>query len=248
MNVEQTEFAKENAILYKTTDDEIGWNLRWLKANETDCKEVCKNENYAETYYLYLEKAFLASDIHLRTDIICFENKYYFPNEKIPYPKTETKYISKFQVNMVWDKDNANDEQAYDEVYKHEGINWGFGYLWTDITTKFIFPDKITEVHIVAQEIVKYFPEFIKNLEENNSAIYHSQEYSPFKWLCWTKGDKIRLIHQNYNDNEVINEFDILINKCWFLHCCHNILNNMQKYSDADEELYKKYVHNKYRK
>mgnify|MGYP003306200894 CR=1 FL=1 len=53
MNIEQTEFAKENAILYKTTDDEIGWNLRWLKANETDCKEVCKNENYAETYYLY---------------------------------------------------------------------------------------------------------------------------------------------------------------------------------------------------
>ena len=235
-------YAKENAILYKTSDDEVGWNIRWLNDTETSCEEVCKKEHYAKTYCLYLDKEFLSSDLHLRTEIINFDGKFYFPDELIPYPNTEPKNIEKFEVFMEWEDEKDFFEGDYDEVYN------GVEQLWTDVITKFSANDNMDEFGIVAQIFIEDFPKFMEKLKQNNQAVYDCAEYSPFKWLAWVINDKVRLIHQDYRSDKVKTEFDVLINKENFYTVCENMVAQMSEYAEKDLKRYNEYVNYKYKK
>ena len=57
----------------------------------------------------------------------------------------------------------------------------------------------------------------------------------------------MRLIHQDYRDEVVQIEFDILVDKDWFLHFGYNMIKTMQEYADSDFTRYKKYVEEKYK-
>lgn len=234
-------YEKNNLILYKTTDDEIGWNIRWLKDNEISCQKVCEQENYAKTYCLYLDKNFLSSDMHLLTNIIDFEGKFYFPDESIPYPNTEAKNIENFEIFMDWEDEEEFLEENYDEVYND------IERLWADVITKISANDDMDELGIDAHVFVENFPKFIYKLKQNNQAVYNNEEFSPFKWLAWIKDDKVRLIHQDYRCDKVKTEFDVLIDKNLFYQTCQNMINTMQEYADKNLEQYKKYIE-KYKK
>ena len=164
------------------------------------------------------------------------------PDDKIPYPTTEPKIMRDFQGSMIWEQENAYDEMDYDEVYNGEK------QLWTDIITKFSVNKNMDEFGIVAQCFVADFPVFIEKLEQDKQAVYHNEEYSPFKWLAWIKDDKVRLIHQNYRFNNVKTEFDVLVDKDWFFHFGQYMIKTMQEYADSDLKRYNKYIKEKYNK
>jgi hypothetical protein len=188
----------------------------------------------------------MASDVHLLTQIVLFEGKEYYPGDEIPYPTTEPKEMRDFQVSMIWEEKDEFYEIDYDEVYNKQSINWGWGYLRTNITTKFSVNENMDELGIVAQGFVYNFPAFLEKLEKDGQAIYHNEEYSPFKWLAWIKDNQVRLIHQNYNGEKANIEFDVLVDKDWFFHFGHNMIKTMQEYADSDLKRYNKYVEEKY--
>lgn len=183
-----------------------------------------------------------AADLNILTHIIRFDGKDYFPDDKIPYPTSEPKTMRDFQVSMIWEQENAFDEIDYDEIYE------GKEELWTDIITKFSVNKNMDELGIVAQYFVKDFIVFLENLEKDGQAVYHNEEYSPFKWLAWIKDDKVRLIHQDYRFNNVKTEFDVLVDKDWFFHFGQYMIKTMQEYADSDLKRYNKYVKEKYNK
>ena len=229
----------EYTIFYKTKDSDE-FKHRRLNLSYEECEKICKEEDY--TYYNIVDlTTYGADDLHDRTNITLYEGKYYFPEEKIPYPKKEPEIMESLQVYIIWSKDYANDEKDYDLIYE------GKDKLATIVVVRFLQFDKMDEIAIVAQDIIKDLPKFLENLENNNQAVYINADYSPFKWLAWIKGDKIRLIHQDYGDKDILEEFDILIDKEKFIHLCYNVLKIMEEKIQADTKRYEKYVKGKYK-
>ena len=225
----------EYTIFYKTKDSD-DFKHRRLNLPFEECEKICKEEGY--TYYNIVDlTTYNADDLHDRTNITCYEGKYYFPEEKIPYPKKEPKTIQSLKMSFVWDKD---DEEDYDYIYN------GQDEFLTVVIAKFPTMKNVEEIAIVAQDIIEDLPKFLENLEKNNQAVYINEDFSPFKWLAWIKGDKVRLIHQDYGDSDILEEFDILIDKEKFIHLCSNMLKIMEEKIQADTKRYAKYDKKKY--
>ena len=278
-------------IFYKNNNGS-GYEVIKVKLPKEKCEKFCVDKGFKD--YKIMELPSLnAHELHLLSDIVYLDNKYYFPGDIIPYPEKEPDGIGKFQSSYIWDSEYANDEADFEETYNKQSYNRGFGCLWTEVTAKIILPDKTVELAPIAQEIVKYLSEFLNKLEKENHAVYINEEYSEFKWLAWIKEDKasvldfgnsqaedsvpflqsqklhsaclleqtgsqrpldcsalakIRLIHQNYQEIEIINEFDILVDRDWFFHFGFNMIETMKNYSKADLKRYQEYVINKYGK
>lgn len=229
----------EYTIFYKTKDSDE-FKHRRLNLSYEECEKICKAEGY--TYYNIVDlTTYGADDLHLLTNVTLYEGKYYFPEEKIPYPKKEPKIMESLYLSFVWDKDYANDEQDYEEIYK------GKEEFTTTVVIKFPQFNTMDEVGIVAQYMIEDLPKFLEDLEKNKQAVYINADYSPFKWLAWIQADKVRLIHQDYGDSDILEEFDILIDKEKFIHLCHNILKNMEETIQADLKRYEKYIKEKYK-
>lgn len=232
--------TKYYTVFYKT-DNNSSWQIKRLYLSFDECEKFCKEQGYIEYDIKDLSKMF-AFDLHLLTNVVNFDGKFYFPEEKIPYPNYSSLELGKFESSVVWDKDYACDEMDFDEVYK------GIEQLWTTVTTKFILPDKAIEVGIAAQFFLENYPKFVEFLKENNQAVYHNEKFSPFKWLAWVKDNSIRLIHQDYRETDVKTKFDVVVNKDWFNQFSQNLINSMKHYAEAELKLYKKYVKEKYGK
>ena len=225
----------EYTIFYKTKDSD-DFKHRRLNLPYEECEKICKEEGY--TYYNIVDlTTYGADDLHLLTSITLYEGKYYFPEEKIPYPKKEPKIMESLQMSFAWDMD---DEEDYDYIYK------GQEEFLTVVIAKFPTMKNVEEIAIVAQDIIEDLPKFLENLEKNNQAVYINEDFSPFKWLAWIKGDKVRLIHQDYGDSDILEEFDILIDKEKFIDLCHSMLKTMEEEIQADLKRYEKYVKKKY--
>ena len=233
-------------IFYKTNNS-TGWQMMKLQQTKEECENLCKRYyNFSDYKIMDMEQT-TPSELHLLTDIVFFEGKYYFPEDKIAYPTTEPKIMKDFQVSMRWEGKSEIDSTDYDEVYNKQGINWGWGHLWTNVITKFSVNENMDELGVVAQGFIANFSPFLEKLEKEGQAVYHNDEYSPFKWLAWIKNNSVRLIHQDYRDEVVQIEFDILVDKDWFLHFGYNMIKTMQEYADSDFTRYKKYVEEKYK-
>ena len=232
-------------IFYK--NDEPGYKAMKVRLPEEKCEKFCLDKGF-KNYKIVNLSSLKAHELHLLSDIVYLDNKYYFPEDIIPYPNSKPNNIGKFQSSFIWDNEYANDEVDFEEVYNKQTFNRGFGYLWTEITTKIILPDKTVELAPIAQEIVKYLSEFLNKLKKENHAIYINEEYSSFKWLAWIKDEKVRLIHQNYQEADVITEFDVLLDKAWFFHFGFNMIETMKNYAKSDLKRYQKYVLEKYGK
>ena len=227
-------------IFYKT-DNSAGWQMMKLQKPKEECEKMCKEQNFTDYKIMELTHT-TAQDLHLLTDIVVFENKYYFSDDEIPYPTTESQIIQNFDVSMVWEEENEYYETDYDEVYNEQTINWGWGNLWTNVITKFSINKNMDELGIVAQGFVHDIPAFLEKLNNNKQAVYHNDEYSPFIWLAWIKDDKVRLIHQDYRYEEVNTEFDVLMDKEIFYNTCNHMLEVMQEFADKDLKRYNEYI------
>ena len=182
---------REYRFIFYKNNNESGYEAMKVRLPKENCDNFCREKGFKD--YKIMELPSLEPhDLHLLTAIVYLDNKYYFSEDIIPYPENKPDDIGKFQSSFIWDSENANDEEDYEEVYNKQSFNRGFGYLWTEITTKFILPNKTVEIAPIAQEIVKYLNEFLLKLEKENHAVYINEEYSEFKWLAWIKGDKIR--------------------------------------------------------
>ncbi len=228
------------ALFYKT-DKNSTWKSKRLDFSFEQWEKYCKEQDYAEYDIKDLSK-YSPFDLHLLTDVVYFENKYYLQNEEIQYPLTETKQINQLAVTMEWEDEEKFYEGDYDEVYN------GVEQLWTDVTTKFSVNKDMDELGIVAQIFITDFPKFQTKLEKDKHAVYINEEYSKFKWLAWLKNDKVRLIHQDYRFEEVKTEFDILIDKKSFYQTCETMLKTMQEYAEKDKTRYENYVKEKYKR
>lgn len=229
---------KYYVAFYKITENS-DWQAQRLYLPMDECEKYCKEQNYAKYDIKDLDKMD-AFYLHLLTDVVDFDGNYYLPNEFIPYPEYKPSELGEFQLSITLD--NASDEMAFDEVYR------GIEQLWTDVTVNFIFPDRNIELGIAAQTFLSDYPKFLKELVQNNQAIYHNEEFSPFKWLVWLKDGSIRIIHQNYSEEEVKTEFDIIVDKDWFLQFSQNLTSSIKEYAEAELKLYEKYVRENYGK
>lgn len=234
------------AIFYRKDKDSYGRYIRPDLPVE-QWEDYCKQQGYYEYNILDFSK-YWTGDIHLLTDVTIFQDRYYLPEEKIPYPFPEPKNVSPLTATMYWEDEEEFFEGDYDEVYNEQSIDWGWGYLWTDIITKLSANENMDELGIVAQGFINDIPPFLEKLKNEQYAIYSNAEYSPFKWICWIKGDKVRMIHQDYRGDKVNTEFDILTDKEQFFNLLDYMLNTMANYAEKDLARYKKYVKEKYNK
>ena len=231
-----------NYALFYKKDEIDNWHSKRLDLPIEQWKKYCKEQGFFK-YDIKDLKKYDALQLHLLTDVVYFNEKYYLSEELIPYPDNNSYKSEIFSLETCIDEDYLDDiESTYEEVYRKQTITWGWGYLGTEINTKLIFPSNIIELCLTAQEIVKYLPEFLTDLRKNSQAVYINMEISKFKWLAWIKGDKIRLIHQDYWEECPKIEFDILVDKDWFFDCCKNMIDKMKEYSMQDEANCKKYI------
>ena len=226
-------------VLFYKKDKNDYWHSQRPDLSVEQWEDYAKTQGYSE-YSIKDLSTYDATDLHLLTSVVLFNGKYYLPEEEIPYPENKPLPVDKFEISMEWEDEKEFYDVDYDEVYRGEE-------LWTNIITVFS-PDKKNDMGIVAQLLVKYLPEFLKKLESNNHAVYINDEYSPFKWLGWIKDDKIRLIQQDYRNQDVETVFDILIDKNCFYDACNNMISTMLKYADTDQKRYDEYVEMKYGK
>ena len=236
-----------NYVLFYKTNENDTWKSKRPDLPFEQWDDYAKEQGYTK-YDIKDLRNYDAMMLHLTTDIVLFDGKYYLPNEKIDYPDSKANYINDFEIETVLEEENEKDEEYFDEVYNEDGICWNFGYLWTEITTKFIFLHKTIELSLIAQEIVENLPEFIADLEKNSYAVYINMEFSKFKWLAWVYEDKVRLIHQTYVDYTPEIEFDIIVDKDWFFAFCKDLIKTMKEYADKDLKKYQEYVLEKYGK
>lgn len=154
--------------------------------------------------------------------------------EEIKNINNTSTIISKFQTSIAWEN-KYNKEDRYKD-YFNDNQN-----LKTTMTVKLILHNKNIETLIVAQSFVINFPKFLEELKLYKQAIYVNTEYTKFKWLTWILDDKIRLIHQSFENNNFETFFDVLVDKDWFINLGYNFIDRMNKTINADLNLCKKW-------
>ena len=208
----------------------------------SEWENYAKQQEYAE-YHISDYNTYDASQLHLTTNVVLYNGRYYLPEEETPYPKKESRYIGKFEFSMKLDEDDEDSrEMDYEDVYL------GVEQPWIDVITKFSANKRMHNLGIIPQWFVKDFSGFAERLNNKGHAVFINEEFSPFKWLAWVKDDKVRLIHQDYCNQEVKNIFDVLVDKEWFFSACKEIASTMQKYADMDLKNYQDYALQKYGK
>lgn len=226
-------------VWYKTTNSDT-WQYHRLYHSYKECEKICKQEGYAE-YDIVDYTKYDGFELHMLTDAIYFEEEYYFTDERIPYPSSQPQIIKEFEISLLLEDDYKNDDSMFEEVYENKGIDWGWGQLWTEISTKFIFPDKTFKLAIVAQNVINDFPSFLENLKQKQQAVYSNLEYDNFKWLAWLKNNKVRLIHQSYDFEGIDTVFDILVDKDYFFNKFNEFVNQMREFADEDIRCYEEW-------
>ena len=221
------------------------WKSTRLDLSVEQWEDYCKEKGFA-VYDIVNFKELDAFHLHLTTDVVLFNGTYYLPDEIIPYPDGIPNETLKIETKL--DEDYISDDIDFDEIYSNQSINWGWGELWTSLNTKFITENKECEALIVAQNFLDEIPYFLENLEKNKFTVMNIMEYSKFQWLGWEKDNKIRLIHLDYNFDDVDTFFDVLIDKQEFLDICHKLTEEMKNYADKDLKRYQEYVIKKYGK
>lgn len=229
-----------NYALFYKKDENDHWHSQRPDLPVEQWEDFAKGQGYSE-FNIKDFRTCDAWDLHLTTNVVCFKGKYYLPEEKIPYPNFDAKYLGNFDTKTEWENKDEFFDADYDEVYK------GIEPLSTLICVDCLVSGKVLgKFAIYAQDFIINIPKFLEELKQCNHAIYHNEELSPFKWLCWLKNDKIRLIQQNYCNQRVRAEFDILLDKNMFFDSCNKLIFNLKQYADADQKRYDEYVKMKY--
>ena len=191
---------------------------------------------YKNGYVQYGIKDFniiIPSYLHLMADVVKLSGKYYLPEETIPYPQKEPKLVKNFEISVKWKDETDYYPDDYMEQYA------GCSGLLTLVETNF--------GHIYFAKFKDSFADFLKKLKKENHAVFHNPEITPFKWLCWLKDDKIRVLQQNYEER-ITTKFDVLVDKNLFFKECNKMLKQMKEYEKKDRKRYQEYALKKYGK
>jgi len=218
------------AIYYMTDENDYGHYIRPDLPFE-QWENYAKSQNYFK-YEILDFRTYTAYQLHQTSNVVRFKGKYYIPEEKIHYPNFGAKYSEDFDVSIKWENE---------EVYK------SISQLWTLISVDILISGKVSgKFAVYTQDFAVNLSKFLEKLKSERYAIYHNDELSYFKWICWIKDDKIRLIQQDYYGKRVKTAFDILIVKSLFFEICEKMIKQMQQYSDLDQERYETYAIKKY--
>ena len=219
------------ALFYKKTKYDL-WHSERPDMPTDKWEDYARKKGYAE-YDITDFNADTPDHLHLTTAVVKYGGKYYLPEETIPYPKKEPKLAEKFDIYVKWEDEEDSYYKDYDEIYYEiEGLNTLVG---TNIG------------YIDVQYFTEDFTNFLKKLKKEKHAVFHNVEITSFKRLCWIKGDKVRVLQQEYG-NRAATCFDILMNKKLFFRACNKMLKQMQKIEKKDLKMYQDYALKKYGK
>ena len=156
-------------------------------------------------------------------------------NQSIPYPNTEPLNMGKVEFKIVPElKEESNFEwfEKYNEIY-------------TPIYTYLKIGDRTETVVVIAEEVCKYFPEFINTLKNTGNAVYNNFKFAEEYIYAWLDGDKVRLLYKSLLDKEPKIVFDITVEKQWFYETAENVIKHMEKIAAQKEKWYNEYLKTK---
>lgn len=186
-------------VLYKL-DNTPGWYYGEVLGSYKEVGALCKKLQQERNWYTYeyqhdgdghnldrgqfMQIAPTDDDLHMRTGLIhnTWNNKYYFPDEMMPYPEHCSKRsTSKFAIKVEDDEDEI-DEDWFDpdkiEVMLRIGMY------------------KPVEILAIANWVLEDLPDFIKDLKEFGCANLSIEEHWYHKFLAWQVGNKVRFVIQ----------------------------------------------------
>lgn len=222
-------------ILYKE-DNTPGWLMAKKAGEKAECEKFCKElkkqhkitafKCYVDSWNRYkentpMQKFFpLADDLHMRTDIIwnTYEDKFYEPNEYIPYPKKSARKTNVFYIDAKVEPE-TDKEGLLDEFEEEDDFDYISGILY--------FNKKIS-IMVDVKPVMIDIPKFLRRLEKTGYSNLIIEEYWYTKFLAWEKDDKVRFIIQSYGNSDVDVLFDKIIDRDLFfneLKKLHDILN-----------------------
>lgn len=235
-------------ILYKTENTD-GWYYATMSGSEKECKKECNKlkkinnwydyKCYASSWYVikrdipFQNTIPQADYIHHLTDLIYnpFNNKFYYSNEIMPYPKTKKKITDKFEIivkgeddddEYIWEPDDSDDFES-----------------GTDVTVS--FGGQKYKIVTIAENLVKDIPDFIKQLKKTGYANLSIEEYTYTKFLAWEVEDRVRFIVQYYGDSDVETVFDKLISKDIFYTEFEKCFSKLKKYIEKHNKLFNEF-------
>ena len=199
----------------------------WLHSFMDGSKEICENrlEKLKKNKKIYDYKIYggnhaawsfqkklyptlpSAESTHMCSNWIIMpnENKIYLEDEIVKEPENkvkETKNITTSFRQTLWLSFNPSDFENEKDITSDVSFS-----IKTDY-------QKVGRYNVIADNLIINIPKFIKNLDKNNFAVLHNEEYMYFKLLAWKHNDnKIRFIMQDYSDFYVETKIDTIVKK-----------------------------------
>lgn len=203
-------------ILYKT-DNSAGWYMGTMGVDEDIAKEYCEKQKNKGLWYDY--KCYLAGkrvfqldpnfsrckpsayDMHLLTDLIynSYEDKWFYPDEIMPLPKTDAKLCKDFYLDIV-PLDLTSDGCPLWDKNDFENVAASIRFL----PCKYKFNIQVDLLDV---------PDFIKRLKKYGYAEMTVEEYTFCKLLAWKVEGNILFILQYYGEDEVEECLKILVSE-----------------------------------
>lgn len=234
-------------VLYKKDNSE-GWYFGYMGGEEEECKKKCekiKEENSWYDYKCFVKSWWVvkpdtefqiynprADRMHETSSFIYStqEQKYYYPEEFIPYPKELTDIDDNFKITIrgegeddnVWNPEDEEDFQDKTEVL-------------------ILFGSTEYENYVLADYMIDDIKPFIGRLKQENYSNLSVLEYTNTKLLAWKKYNNIRLIIQNYNEDDVIVEYDKLIPENIFYREFNKLHEKLKYYINRRAKMYEEF-------
>lgn len=234
-------------ILYKKDNSE-GWYFGCMGGEEEECKKKC--EELKKQYGWYDYKCFVkswwvvkpatkfqiysprADSMHETSSFIYStqEQKYYYPEEIIPYPQKETEIDDNFKITIKGEGEDDNVWEPEDEEDFNEK---------TEVLI--LFGSTEYENFVLADYMIEDMEPFIDRLKKENYSNLSVLEYTNTKLLAWKKDNNVRLIIQNYNDDDIIIEYDKLIPENIFYREFNKLYEKLGYYINRRAKVYEEF-------
>lgn len=231
-------------ILYKTENTD-GWYYAVMSGDKVACKKQCAKlikENkwidykFYECYHCTIKRDIPFQNvvpdphsIHLCTNLIFHPNneKMYYPNEIMPYPKQKRKIVDNFNL-IVESEEELEDYSVPDSKDKFE-----CGQL-----LKICFEKKKNYIIAIVEDVYNDIPFFLERLKKDGYSNLSIEEYTFSKFLAWNCGENIRFIVQFYFNSELKVAYDKLIPKEMFYNEFERIYPILKSYIEKKNSLY----------
>lgn len=166
-----------------------------------------------------------ATTIHMISNWIYWEelDKWFIlDDEEIPYPKTQCEVSEFFNIHSYFPED-MNDWESFE----------GEEFIYSTVQVYLKSKEQKMESCIGLLKMSKDVESFIENIKQGKFAKLIIESYSYHKFLVWNYENKIRLLVQDYNSDEVKIIFDVLIDKEKFISVFEKTKKHIEKHNSA---------------